>query len=82
MFAAAGPKANNILITVADKVQAIFYNDVSASNMCAYHKGEIGRSTYVTCTFVLRGQIVQVQNNRFQDLDIYFHLAEVEVFGF
>ena len=73
-------RANNLLITVADRAEDLFYthdNTTAAENLCAFHEGELGYWAHIRCSFVLQGRFVQVQNHL-----LPLHLGEVEVFGF
>ena len=73
-------RANNLLITVAEGVEGLFYtsdNTTAAENLCAFHEGELGEWAHIHCSSILQGKFVQVQNHLFE-----FHLSEVEVYGY
>ena len=67
-------------MTIADRVEDIFYMRGSTDNLCGYHEGEIGARAYIGCNTIMTGQFVQVQNDLHQEMN--FHLADVEIFGF
>ena len=52
----------------------------AGKNLCAYIDGELGSFAFAHCDSIIPGQYVQVQN----DVNHigWFHLAEVEVYGF
>ena len=72
-------KAQNLLITVADTVDNIFFT-VEEDNLCGRIHGQLEASAHITCNTALYGRLVQVRNDPV--LNEVFHLAEVEVFGF
>ena len=76
----AAYRANNILITVAESLENIFFSSsdpTTAEYLCSFQEGELGESAYLPCTSALQGKFVQVQNQL-----LAFHFMEVEVFGF
>ena len=74
-------RANNILNTVADTVDDIFYKaSETADNLCAYHDGQLGATAHILCRKVLQGKMLQLQNNNTESHP--FHLGKAEVYGF
>ena len=75
-------RANNLVITVADTVDTIYYynNPTGVMDLCGILDGQLNASAYIRCGSIIAGQYVQVQNDILAGYS--FHLSEVEVFGF
>lgn len=81
LFAESWYRAKNLMITIAETAERLFYTDDSGEdNLCGRIHGQLNASAYITCNTVMFGNLVQVQNDLVWVGSL--HLGEVQVFGF